>query len=119
MQYLTATLLRTDVCSCSQVGCKVRFTLTVRMREDLQPFCEVMYFEHEHSGHVGSEALPDHRRQRWLSDAAVQHVSECLAQSMPTAAILSENMLRVERDWRRVHGHTASKAARSKPPGRS
>ena len=95
-----------------QVGCKVRFTLLVRMREDLQPYCEVTSFVDEHSGHVGAGALPHHRRQRWLSAAAVAHVATCLSFGLPTAMIVSRNMVRIEQEWLKVPSNSASSAVR-------
>jgi len=94
------------------VGCKVRFTLTVRMRKDLQPYCEVTYMEAEHTGHVGADALPHQRQQRRLSEAAAQHVAQCLSLGMSPTDILSTNMLRIKREWLRIHSSAASDEVR-------
>ena len=101
------------VSACLQVGCKVRFTLPVRMRKDLQSYCEVTYMEAEHTGHVCDDALPHQRQQRCLSDAAAQHVSQCLSLGVSPTEILSTNMLRIKRDWLRRPSNAASDAVRS------
>ena len=91
-----------------QVGCKVRLTLLVRMREDLQPYCEVTYFDAGHTGHVGADALPHHRRQRWLSLAASEFVAQSLSFGLPTARILQKNVLRIEQAWLSNRSHAES-----------
>ena len=117
--------MQNDRCLLLQVGCQVRFTLLVRMREDLQPYCEVMYFVAEHTGHVGADALPHHRRQRWLSQAAFDHVAHCLSFKLSTAEILCTNIQRIEREWLKVPSNAASgvvrrcvinRAAAKRPP---
>jgi hypothetical protein len=82
-----------------QVGCQVRFTLTVLMRGDLQQHCKITYYVHEHTGHVGPNALACHRRQRYLSPAVVQHVAQGLVLKLPIADIIASNITRVERAW--------------------
>ena len=69
--------------------------------------------EAEHTGHVGAEALPHQRQQRWLSDAAAQHVMRCLSSGIPPTEILSTNMLRIKREWLRIPSNAASDAVRS------
>jgi len=99
-----------------QVGCQVRFTLLVRMCEDLQPYCEVMSFVAEHTGHVGANALPHHRRQQWLSAAAGEFVAQGLSFKLSTEEILARNVQRIEREWLTVPSNAASGVVRLRQP---
>lgn len=94
------------------MGCRVRFTLLVRMREDLQPYCEITYFVAEHTGHVGADTLAQHRRQARLSDAACEYVAQCLNFGLSTAEILARNVRRLEREWLQFPGMAASGVVR-------
>ena len=96
-----------------QMGCKVRFTLTVRVRKDLQPYCEVTCLEAEHTGHVGADALPHQRRQRTLSDAAAQHVVQCLSLGTPPRRAPVNKHAAHRGEWLRIPSDAASDAVRS------
>ena len=73
------------------------------MRPDLRGWCKVSCFVEQHSGH-GAHALPQHRRQRQLSDAAKAFAVQCLVHVVPPATILEYNRRRLEKDWQRSPG---------------
>ena len=70
------------------------------MRPDLRGWCKVSYFVQQHSGH-GADALPQHQRQRQLSDAAKAFAVQCLVLKVSAADTLAYNRKRIETDWQR------------------
>lgn len=88
-----------------QVGCRSHFTLREFMRPDLRGWCKVSYFVQQHSGH-GVHALPQHRRQRQLSDATKAFAVQCLVFKLLAAEILNYNRQRLQLDWQRSSDST-------------
>jgi hypothetical protein len=69
------------------------------MKPELQNFCKVVYFQREHTGHGEGALLPQHRRQRTLSDKAVAFVAGAIALQNNSALIISANHKRVAEEW--------------------
>lgn len=70
------------------------------MRPDLRGWCKVSYFVQQHSGH-GDHDLPQHRRQRQLSEATKAFALQCLVHKVLPAQILVYSRHRLQLDWQR------------------
>jgi hypothetical protein len=82
-------------------------TLRVFARPDLQHLCKVSVFVQEHTNHGADAVLPQHRRQRTLSEDCKSTVAQAVCFGLAPGEIQLRNFKRVETLWQQQHGGDA------------
>lgn len=82
----------------------MHMTLRVFARPDLRHLCKVSVFVHAHTNHGADALLPQHRRQRTLSEICKSTVAQAVCFGLAPSEIQLRNFKRVETLWQHEHG---------------